>query len=161
MWNDYSLLTYLVQNAITIPPRSDSRSDPWVVITGADGSSTTIPRGYRVPVLWIMKVQWESLKFLLTVARPLWDSIKYDLLHLARLTSQFLAKARNEPRMKRQWRDPMFDRAMTRYFNGWMGCSEVFIADFYHEFRDEEYKDDLLARSAFPKLLSTILFSNL
>jgi hypothetical protein len=95
-----------------------------------------------------MKVQWESLKLLLTVARPLWDTIKWDILHIARLTTQFLAKARNEVRMKRQWRDAMFDRTLTRFFNGWMGCSEVFIWDFYREFKDEEYKDDMLARSA-------------
>jgi hypothetical protein len=95
-----------------------------------------------------MKVQWESLKLLLTAARPLWDMIKWDILHIARLTTQFLAKARNEVRMKRQWRDPMFDRTLTRFFNGWMGCSEVFIWDFYWEFKDEEYKDDMLARSA-------------
>ncbi|KAF7354916.1 hypothetical protein MSAN_01406400 [Mycena sanguinolenta] len=146
-WNDYSIITYLVRAAITIPPRSDSRSDPWVVISSDDGSSTTtLPRGYRVPLLWLAKVQWESLKLLLTVAKPLWDLIKYDLLHLARLTTQFLSKARSEPRMKRRWRDPMFDRALTRFFNGWMGCSDMFIWDFYREFKDEEYKDDLLAR---------------
>ncbi|KAJ6583958.1 hypothetical protein DFH09DRAFT_264234 [Mycena vulgaris] len=146
MWNDFAIITYLVHTAITIPPRSDSRSDPWVVVTSNDSGSTTLPRGYRVPLLWLTKVQWESLKLLLTVARPLWDTIKFDLLYIARLTTQFLAKARNEPRIKRQWRDPMFDRAMTRFFNGWMGCRDVFLWDFHREFREEEYKDDLLAR---------------
>ncbi|KAJ6504712.1 hypothetical protein C8R47DRAFT_155895 [Mycena vitilis] len=146
MWSDYSIITYLVHTAITVPPRSDSRSDPWVVVSTNDSGNATLPRGYRVPVLWLMKVQWESLKLLLTVARPLWDTIKWDILHIARLTNQFLAKARSEPRMKRQWRDAMFDRTLTRFFNGWMGCGEVFIWDFYREFRDEEYKDDVLAR---------------
>ncbi|KAF8215027.1 hypothetical protein K438DRAFT_768949 [Mycena galopus ATCC 62051] len=128
-WNDLSIVTYLAHTAITIPPRSDSRSDPWVAISSNDGNApATLPRGYRIPLLWIAKVQWESLQLLLTVARPLWDL------------------ARNEPRIKRQWRDPMFDRALTRFFNGWMGCSEMFIYDFYREFKDEEYKDDLLAR---------------
>jgi hypothetical protein len=149
MWNDFSIITYLVHTAISIPPRSDSRSDPWVTITSNDSGTTTLPRGYRVPLLWLAKVQWESLKLLLTVARPLWDTIKFDLLYIARLTTQFLAKARNEVRMKRQWRDPMFDRAMTRFFNGWMGCRDVFMWDFYREFKNEEYKDDVLARSAF------------
>ncbi|KAK7022142.1 hypothetical protein R3P38DRAFT_1110035 [Favolaschia claudopus] len=146
MWNDFSIIRYLVHTAISIPPRNDNRSDPWVVVSSADGATTAVPRGYRIPLLWLARVQWESLKLLLTAARPLWDLIKYDVLHIARLTTQFLAKARNEPRMKRQWRDPMFDHAVMRFFNGWMGCSEQFIWDFFKEFKDEEYKEDLLTR---------------
>ncbi|KAJ7901599.1 hypothetical protein B0H13DRAFT_2663935 [Mycena leptocephala] len=156
MWSDYSIITYLVHTAITVPPRSDSRSDPWVIVSSNDSGITMLPRGYRVPLLWLMKVQWESLKILLTAARPLWDTIKWDILHIARLITQFLAKARNEVRMKRQWRDPMFDRTLTRFFNGWMGCSEVFIWDFYQEFKDEEYKDDMLARRWTQKVLKGI-----
>jgi hypothetical protein len=117
------------------------------VITSKDGI-TTVPRGYRVPLLFLAKVQWESLKLLLTSARSLWDIIKYDLLHLARLCTQFLAKARNVAHMKRQWRDPMFDRPLTRFFNGWLGCRDLFMLDFYNEFKEEEYKDDMLSRSA-------------
>ncbi|KAJ7143600.1 hypothetical protein C8R43DRAFT_1014699 [Mycena crocata] len=145
MWSDYSIITYLVRTAISIPPRSDSRSDPWVVVTN-DGGNTTLPRGYRVPLLWLAKVQWETTKLLLTKGRPLWDHLKFDILHLARLTTQFLSKARSEARIKRQWRDITFDRVITRFFNGWMGCRDVFVSDFYQEFKDEEYKDDVLAR---------------
>ncbi|KAK6997257.1 hypothetical protein R3P38DRAFT_3370346 [Favolaschia claudopus] len=147
MWNDFSILRYLVHTAISIPPRNDNRSDPWVVVSCVDGATTAVPRGYRIPLLWLARVQWESLKLLLTAARPLWDLIKYDVLHIARLTTQFLAKARDEPRMKRQWRDPMFDHAVMRFFHGWMGCSAQFIWDFFKEFEDEEYKEDLLTRT--------------
>ncbi|KAJ6577647.1 hypothetical protein B0H19DRAFT_566179 [Mycena capillaripes] len=146
MWPDYAIINYIVHVRISIPPRSGSRSDPWVVVNSNNTGDVTVPRGYRVPLLWISRVQWESLKLLLTVARPLWNLIKWDILHLARLTAMFLGRASVETRMKRQWRDVMFDRALTRFFNGWMGCRDEFIWDFYLEFKEEEYKDDVLSR---------------
>lgn len=155
MWPDFSMLSYMVHTRISIPPRSDSRSDPWVTVHASHLGNVTVPRGYRVPLLWLARVQWESLKLLLTVARPLWDLIKWDVMHLARMSAEFLGRASVVKQMKRQWRDIGFDRAMTRFFNGWMGCSDEFISDFYHEFRDEEYKDDLLVRSASFELCDT------
>ncbi|KAJ7182005.1 hypothetical protein C8R46DRAFT_1186860, partial [Mycena filopes] len=146
MWNDYSIITYMVSNTVTVPKRTDNRSDPWVTVTTPNEGTATLPRGYRIPLLWLTKVQWETTKVLLTHARPLWDHIKWDVLHLARLTAQFLGKARSEARMKRQWRDATFDRVLHRFFNGWMGCRETFVSHFYDEFKDDEYKDDALAR---------------
>jgi hypothetical protein len=37
--------------------RPRGRACPWIVITDANGGTTALSRGYRVPVLWIMKVQ--------------------------------------------------------------------------------------------------------
>ncbi|CAK5270635.1 unnamed protein product [Mycena citricolor] len=171
MWSDFAILAYLVGTGVTVPPRRGEGRETWVEVrvgeaangTGngnGNGSgnvtTTTLPRGYRIPLLWLMRVQWESLRLLLTSARPMWDILKFDLLHIGRLVTQFLAKARNEARMKRGWRDPMFDRVLTRFFNGWMGCRDPFIWDFYREFRDEEYKEDVLTRRWAPKVAKGI-----
>ncbi|KAF7314694.1 hypothetical protein MKEN_00943300 [Mycena kentingensis (nom. inval.)] len=144
-WTDFRIVSFLVETALTIPPKSESRSDPWVTVTQTNGTTTTVPRGYRVPLLWIQRVLWESLKLALTSGKVLWPWIKWDLLHIGRLTNDFLLKARSEVKMKRQWRHPRFDRPMTRFFNGWMGCREVFMWDFYKEFKDLEYQDDILS----------------
>ncbi|KAF7298682.1 hypothetical protein MIND_00815400 [Mycena indigotica] len=145
-WTDYRIVEFLFQTAVTIPPKSENRSDPWVTVTQSDGkTTTTLPRGYRVPLLWLHRVQWDSLRLLLSVGKSLWPWLRFDVLHIGRLTNDFLTKARTETKIKRQWRYPRFDRVLTRFFNGWMGCREVFIWDFYKEFKDEEYKDDAVS----------------
>ncbi|KAJ7921929.1 hypothetical protein B0H13DRAFT_137169 [Mycena leptocephala] len=50
----------------------------------------------------------------------------------------------------------MFDRALSRFFNGWMGSRDEFVWDFYREFRDEEYEDDMLQRRWLPKAVKGI-----
>ncbi|KAK7007152.1 hypothetical protein R3P38DRAFT_2361085, partial [Favolaschia claudopus] len=152
-WEKDSIIRYLVDTAISIPP---NRSDSLLVVCNKEGTTTTVPGGYRVPLLWLLRVQWESLRLLLTTARPLWHLVKYDLLHIARLVTEFLEKARSELCMKRQWRDPTFDRTLTRFSNGWMGCADEFVWDFFQEFGDEEYKRDVLTRLWVNKVLKGI-----
>jgi hypothetical protein len=146
-------VSFLEEHVISIPPYRDGRSDPLVVISSS-GETTIVPMGYRVPLLWLAKVQWESLKIAVTVHCSLWDIIKLDLVYISRLTATFLAHAREagvraaSGQIDKRWRDPMFDRVMTRFFVGWMGCRDVFVEEFYKEFKDEEYKEDVVRRSA-------------
>ncbi|KAJ7922054.1 hypothetical protein B0H13DRAFT_2655795 [Mycena leptocephala] len=79
-------------------------------------------------------------------------AIKLDLVYISRLTATFLAHAREagvraaSSQIDKRWRDPMFDRVMTGFFVGWMGCQDVFVKEFYKEFNDEEYKEDIVRR---------------
>ncbi|KAJ7069433.1 hypothetical protein C8F01DRAFT_513919 [Mycena amicta] len=114
-WTDYRIVSFLARTAITIPPKSENRADPWVTVTQADGTTTTLPRGYRIPLLWLHRVQWESLRLLLSVGKAVWPWLRFDLLHIGRLTDDFLERARAETKMKRQWRYPRFDRPLTRF----------------------------------------------
>ncbi|KAJ7728912.1 hypothetical protein B0H16DRAFT_233408 [Mycena metata] len=149
-WTDVRVVTYMVDNAFSIPSRN-AASASWVKIKvqadGGDVVTTTLPRGYRIPLLWLGKVQWDCLKLLLTTAREQWPALRFDVLHIARLAAEFMAKARKEVKMKRQYRNVMIDRALSRFFDGWMGSRDEFVWDFYCEFMNEEYKDDMLRRN--------------
>jgi hypothetical protein len=161
-WTDTRIMTYMVDNAFTIPSRDTGNKQTWVEVrvTNPDGSvtTTTLPRGYRIPLLWLARVQWDCMKLLLTSAKEQWAALRFDVLHIARLTVEFLARARKEVKIKRQYRDVMFDRALSRFFNGWMGSRDEFVWDFYREFRDEEYEDDMLQRSTFIHSFPSFLF---
>ncbi|KAK7041257.1 hypothetical protein R3P38DRAFT_3179891 [Favolaschia claudopus] len=135
-WKDVSIIRYLVHTAISIHPRGDNR----------------IPRSSFMAFASPMGVFEASVDY----CPSLWPLVKYGLLHIARLVTEFLEKARSEPCMKRQWRDPTFDRTLTRFFNGWMGCADEFVWDFFQEFGDEEYKDDVLTRLWVNKVLKGI-----
>jgi hypothetical protein len=161
-WTDFAIVAYMVDNAFTIPSRNADNKQTWVEVkvSNRDGTvtSTTLPRGYRIPLLWLGKVQWDCLKLLLTSGKEYWSNLRFDILHIARLSVEFLAKARKEVKIKRQYRNVMFDRALSRFFNGWMGSRDEFVWDFYREFRDEEYEDDMLQRSTFLSLSSRCEF---
>ncbi|KAJ7263188.1 hypothetical protein B0H12DRAFT_295073 [Mycena haematopus] len=144
-WTDIRIVTYMVDNAFSIPSRNADSKQTWVEVK-VGAVNTILPRGYRIPLLWLGRVQWDCLKLLLTTGKDQWPALKFDVLHIARLSVERLAKARKEVKMKRQYRNVMFDRALSRFFNGWMGSRDEFVWDFYREFRDEEYEDDMLQR---------------
>ncbi|KAJ7877280.1 hypothetical protein B0H13DRAFT_2347231 [Mycena leptocephala] len=133
-WTDTAILAYMVDNAFTVP----SRNTDGVV------AKTVVPCGYRIPLLWLEKVQWDSLKLLLTTARRHWDNLKWDVLHMARVN------------MKEVYRDIAFDRAMACFFKGWMGSRDGFVWDFYREFKNGECEDDILQRSWLQKVVGGI-----
>ncbi|KAF7364816.1 hypothetical protein MVEN_00351700 [Mycena venus] len=159
-WTDIRIVTFMVDNAFTILSRNADSKQTWVEVKvpnrNGTVTSTTLPRGYRIPLLWLGKVEWDCLKLLLTSAKEQWPALRFDVLHIARLSFEFLAKARKEVKMKRGYRDVMFDRALSRFFNGWMGSRDEFVWDFYREFRDEEYEDDMLQRRWLQKAVKGI-----
>ncbi len=127
-----------------------------------------VPRGYRVPLMFVAKFQWASLKLVLTSAQreKEWSDYKFDILHLSRLCQRFFSEALaacdiavvDAPPVKtrapgsqlapgamtRKWRCPTFDRALARYNKNWLISREEFLRDFYIEFEDEEYAKDVL-----------------
>ncbi|KAJ7908535.1 hypothetical protein B0H13DRAFT_2016430 [Mycena leptocephala] len=144
-WSDTEILAYMVDNAFTVPSRNADNKQTWVELTSTSRegvvAKTVVPCGYRIPLLWLGKVQWDCLKLLLTTARRHWDNLKWDVLHIARV---------------RVYRDIAFDRAMARFFKGWMGSRDEFVWDFYREFRNREYEDDILQRSWLQKVVGGI-----
>ncbi|KAJ7934619.1 hypothetical protein B0H13DRAFT_595919 [Mycena leptocephala] len=153
-WTDTAILEYMVLNGFTVP--SHSAEKMWVELTSGMFTKTVVPYGYRILLLWLGKTQWDCLKLLLTSAREYWDHLKWDVLHIARLSGEFLAGARRQVNMKPDYRDAAFDRAMSRFFKGWMGSRDGFVWDFYREFRDTEYEDDILQREWLPKVVNGI-----
>ncbi|KAJ6615085.1 hypothetical protein B0H10DRAFT_107915 [Mycena sp. CBHHK59/15] len=150
-WDDLAILAFLTAHAFSVPPRGASTADPWVHIICADGQVTVLPRGYRIPLLWVAKFQWTSLALVLsaheTIRKREWNNTKFEILHIARLCAGLLEGARAEMvggGMDRGWRCAMFDRALRRYWHDWMIMRDEFVRDFWREFDEEEYEGDVL-----------------
>lgn len=182
-----AIVSFLTSNALSIPPRRTGKGskDPWVHIIcaspegggGQDGKVVVLPRAYRIPLLWVAKFQWTSLALVLSanaeIRKREWDSVKWEILHIARLCEGLLAAARREMGvgatggaggMARDWRYPPFDRALTRYWYHWLVMRDEFVRDFWREFGEEEYKIDVLERGGsyfWPSLQDVLLIVRL
>ncbi|KAF8060646.1 hypothetical protein FPV67DRAFT_301031 [Lyophyllum atratum] len=144
-----ALIAQLCAHAFSVPPRPGHSTDPWVKIIGKEGVTTILPRGYRLPLMFAMKFQWESLRLVMTSPDRdgEWDGYKFDILHVSRLCTRFLREAREQMQragMDRMWRCPMFDRALARYYRRWLVSRVEFLRDFWIEFEEEEYERDVL-----------------
>ncbi|KAJ7758955.1 hypothetical protein DFH07DRAFT_447380 [Mycena maculata] len=151
-WDDMAILRFLVANAFSVPPRSPTATEQWVHIRCADGAQVLLPRSYRLPLLWVAKYQWTSVQLVLTAHSAIrqreWDSAKFEILHIARLCAGLLAKARAQMdeggAMERGWRCALFDRALHRYWHDWLIMRDEFVRDFFREFGEAEYREDVL-----------------
>lgn len=165
-WPQDTMITYLRQNVFSVPPRDNNKNQqlfdvalPPSSCSAEDGSSeqrvVSLPKKYRVPLLFVAKFQWESLRLVLTSANPLaeWDEYKFDIVHLSRLCQHFLRDAHKMKQesgtMDKSWRCPMFDRALTRFYRKWMVSREWSVRKFWHEFAEEEYEIDVLKYGMF------------
>ena len=125
-----------------------------VMISGTNGSITSIPWRYRVPLMFVAKFQWQSLRQVMispTREQDLEDC-KYDILHVGRLIAGLLDEARlvkeKTGYMDRSWRCQTFDRALVRYYRRWLLSSERYMRDFWVEFGEEEFEKDILKSSS-------------
>ncbi|KAJ6562116.1 hypothetical protein B0H19DRAFT_1143614 [Mycena capillaripes] len=149
-WDDMTIVRFLVVNAFSIPARSPNSMEPWVHVRCADGSEVILPRGYRLPLLWVAKYLWTSVKLVLTAddRQREWDSTKFEILHIARLCAGLLSQARAQidegGGIERGWRCALFDRALHRYWHEWLIMRDEFVRDFFREFGEEEYQNDIL-----------------
>ncbi|KAJ7131834.1 hypothetical protein C8R43DRAFT_1023995 [Mycena crocata] len=151
-WDDIAIVRFLRANVFGVPPRSPTTAEPWVLIQCADGTEVTLPRGYRIPLMWVGKYLWTSVKLVLTAHAAIrqreWDSTKFEILHIARLCAELLTKARAQMEdggaIERSWRCPPFDRAVRRYWYEWLISRDEFVRDFWREFGEEEFQGDVL-----------------
>ncbi|KAJ7171501.1 hypothetical protein C8R46DRAFT_1033101 [Mycena filopes] len=148
--SDLAIIRLLRATALTIPPRppttASSRSP--IQVHPATGSPVSLPRGYRLPLLWVTKFLYTSLALVLTadpsIRQREWDNAKFELLHVARLCGTLLDAARSTTSRDRNWRCPAFDRALRRYWHDWLIMRDEFVRDFWREFGEEEYQGDVL-----------------
>ena len=131
-WSEDQIITFLCTHGFSVPARSTNASEPWVKVTGRDGQTTVVPRGYRLPLMFAAKFQWESLRLVMTseARDEEWEDYKYDILHVARLCKAFLEEARSAmflSGMDKMWRCPTFDRALVRYYQRWLVNREEFV----------------------------------
>ncbi|KAJ6534159.1 hypothetical protein B0H19DRAFT_440153 [Mycena capillaripes] len=144
-WDDMTIIRFLRANILSIPPRPTSTVEPWVLIGCADGTEVTLPRMYRVPLLWVLKFLWMSVALVLRENE--WEDRKFDLLHIARLVATLIAGARtaiDNGTIERGWRCAAFDRALRRYWHRWLLTRDEFVRAFWYEFNEEEYEGDVL-----------------
>ena len=146
-WSQDLMITYLCQKAFTVPPRQLNTTLSYTEITRSySGEKINIPRGYRIPLMFVAKFQWESLCLVLNSASE-WEEYKFDIIHLSRLCTHFFKQAKSaasENKLTKSWRSPMFDRALIRFYRKWMVSREWSVKKFWEEFEEDEYQLDVL-----------------
>ena len=146
-WSQDLMITYLCQKAFTVPPRQLNTTLSYTEITRSfSGEKIQIPRGYRIPLMFVAKFQWESLRLVLNSASE-WEEYKFDIIHLSRLCTHFFKQAKSaatENKLTKGWRSPMFDRALIRFYRKWMVSREWSVKKFWEEYEEDEYKLDVL-----------------
>jgi len=162
-WSDDELLSYLCSNAFTIPPRDYNPSAPFVYVRSEDGVTTTLPHGYRLPLMFIAKYQWETTTRTLSLHnRQRWDAVRDEIFHLSRLCHVLLSKARAKAEsnvMEKGWRCVMFDRVLTRFYKGWPVSSPPKLESFLSHFSLKEYERDILKYGTSPSSSILLLIS--
>ena len=158
------MIDYLHQKAFSIPPRIPNTAVQTFTVQRQDGSEVLLPRGYRVPLMFVSKFQWDSLYLVMTAPDPEneWREYRFDIVHLSRLCTHLLEQAENandqaiaegKKGVDKHWRSPMFDRVLTRFYRRWFVSREWSLKKFWLEFDEEEYETDVLK---YGKLLALI-----
>jgi len=146
------MITYLCQKSFSIPRRDPNTTNGTVHITQRDGSVVVLPRGYRVPLMFLAVFQWDSLRLVLLSTDPdsEWEEYKFDIIHLCRLCQHLFRQAAGAASIggskgiDKNWRSPMFDRVLTRFYHKWLVSREWSVRKFWEEFEEEEYRIDPL-----------------
>ena len=166
-WSDDELLSHLCSKAFTIPPRDYNPSAPFVYVRTEDGLVTTLPHGYRIPLMFVAKYQWETIFRTLSLQnRRHWEAGRDELFHLSRLCHVLFSKARAKAEssgMEKGWRCVMFDRLLTRFYKGWPVSSPAKLEAFISHFSSKEYERDVLKNgmpSSYPTLAFFLLYTN-
>ncbi|KIM37748.1 hypothetical protein M413DRAFT_448264 [Hebeloma cylindrosporum] len=145
-WSQDLMLAYLAQNAFSVPARGNNTSIPLIQITCRDGSIVSLPRAYRIPLMFVAKFQWESLRLVLNATDPSaeWQEYKFDIIHVSRLCHHLFRQAKAAAPLEKAWRSKMFDRVLTRFYHKWLVNREWSLRNFWFEFAEEEYAIDVL-----------------
>ncbi|KAF7329966.1 hypothetical protein MKEN_00260600 [Mycena kentingensis (nom. inval.)] len=152
-WSDMAIIHFLAGSVFSIGPRPEHTTDAFIGVTlraRPDVGEILIPRSYRLPLLWVAKYAWTSLRIVMTsgadILQTEWDNTKYELLHIARLYTTLLNAARefaaSVGAMDKSWRCAPFDRALRRYWHKWLLQQDKFVVDFLKEFGEDEYAEN-------------------
>ncbi|KAJ3925418.1 MAG: hypothetical protein NXY57DRAFT_71270 [Lentinula lateritia] len=153
-WLPTKLIFYLIANAFSVPPRAAVRGTPFFFLTRMNGETVTLPIGYRIPLLFLARFQWLSLKLVLTASsrETEWNEYKFSILHVSRLCTALLDAAQEYVRvsseegiskgMDRKWRCATFDRALARYRLKWFISGPEQVEEFYQTVGEDEYSKD-------------------
>ncbi|KAK0460246.1 uncharacterized protein EV420DRAFT_1535792 [Desarmillaria tabescens] len=135
-----NIIEYLITHSFSVPPKRNM----WVTITSADGTTTVIPGGYRIPLLFAAHFQWTSLRLVLDSGE--WDQFKSGILHISRMCDRFLEEARSALRrgMVKGWRCPTFDRLLVRYRSYYLLSDPDSVKEFHEMYGEVEYASDAL-----------------
>jgi hypothetical protein len=155
-WTQELMIDYLAKKSFTVPPNSYRSKDPFFTITPRNGQHAVIPRRYRIPILFLAKFQWDSIRIALTASDPVtdWNICKYEIIHISRVCQHFFDAARGAAEVKgsgalnRTWRCPLMDRVLVRFWNHWFLSEELWLKAFYKEFGEEDYEQDILEKGA-------------
>jgi hypothetical protein len=147
-WSGDELLSHLCSKAFTIPSRDYNPSAPFVYVKTEDGVTTVLPHGYRIPLMFVAKYQWETTTRTLSLQnRQRWEAVRDEIFHLSRLCHILFSKARakaDSGGMEKGWRCVMFDRVLTRFYKGWPVSSPAKLEAFISHFGSKEYERDVL-----------------
>ncbi|KAJ3809464.1 hypothetical protein F5876DRAFT_77728 [Lentinula aff. lateritia] len=153
-WLPTKLIFYLIANAFSVPPRTAVRGTPFFLLTRMNGETVTLPVGYRIPLLFLARFQWLSLKLVLTASsrETEWNEYKFSILHVSRLCTALLDAAQEYVRvsseegiskgMDRKWRCATFDRALARYRLKWFISGPEQVEEFNQTVGEDEYSKD-------------------
>ncbi|KAK0201372.1 hypothetical protein DFS33DRAFT_1346702 [Desarmillaria ectypa] len=133
-----TIIEYLITHSFSVPPKRNM----WATITSADETTTVIPGGYRIPLLFAAHFQWTSLRLVLDSGE--WDQFKSGILHISRICDKFLEEARSAMRrgMVKGWRCPTFDRLLVRYRLCYLLSDPDSVREFHEMYGEVEYAND-------------------
>ncbi|KAJ7662608.1 hypothetical protein DFH06DRAFT_355940 [Mycena polygramma] len=145
-WDDMAIGRFIRASAISVPPRPAKTTEAWIVVRCADGREVSLPRGYRIPLLWVSKFLWLSVELVLSTPGD-WALQRFDLLHVARLIDTLICGARaaiDGGGIDRNWRCATFDRALWRYWHKWLVMRDEFVEDFWNEYGEGDFEPDVM-----------------
>ncbi|KAJ7662603.1 hypothetical protein DFH06DRAFT_1324968 [Mycena polygramma] len=141
-----AIARFIRASALSVPPRPAKTTEAWIVVRCTDGREVSLPRGYCIPLLWVSKFLWLSVKIVLSTPGD-WALQRFDLLHVARLIDTLICGARaaiDGGGIDRSWRCAAFDRALWRYWHKWLVMRDEFVEDFWNEYGEGDFEPDVL-----------------
>ena len=96
-WSQDKMIRYLRQNAFSVPARpANASKQAFIKIVNRKNHVTHLPAKYRVPLMFVAKFWWESLRLVLNSEsrEEEWNLYRMDILHLERLCTRLFEEAR-------------------------------------------------------------------
>ncbi|KAF8875980.1 hypothetical protein CPB85DRAFT_1443947 [Mucidula mucida] len=145
-WTTDSIMEYIITYSFSVPGRNvTGKRSYFSTIMSADGTTTTIPSVYRIPLMFVANFLWRSVYLVLQAGE--WEDFKLGILHVGRVANAFLLEAREEAGQKgigKMWRSEMFNRVLVRYRMGWLISDPKQLKEFWDLYGENEYRKDTI-----------------